>query len=181
MRVRPLGGTPRTTACHPRADGAPGRRDAGRRRPRGRACEPRGPEPPRRIDQCEAARDIREAFGPEEKFLNFLEASDEDAAFAAASTRLLTRIGLGATIAQHCPMREVSLVPERPLREVIVPAAEDRSTEVQAGEHLIDTSTFKLHRLPTSRPSRATTPEGSCLPIRPARGHHPSPRGRTGS
>ena len=43
------------------------------------------------IDQCEAARDIREGFGPEkaigyligEKFLNFLEASDRHPEFAA--------------------------------------------------------------------------------------------------
>jgi hypothetical protein len=52
------------------------------------------------IDQCEAARDIRDAFGLEkaigyligEKFLNFLEASDEDAAFAAELPRFVEEI-----------------------------------------------------------------------------------------
>jgi hypothetical protein len=52
------------------------------------------------IDQCEAARDIRDAFGPEkaigyligEKFLNYLEASDEDAAFAVKLPRFIEEI-----------------------------------------------------------------------------------------
>jgi hypothetical protein len=52
------------------------------------------------IDQCEAARDIRDAFGSEkaigyligEKFLNFLEASDEDAAFATELPRFVEEI-----------------------------------------------------------------------------------------
>jgi hypothetical protein len=52
------------------------------------------------IDQCEAARDIRDAFGPEkaigyligEKFLNFLEASDQNPAFATEVPRFVQEI-----------------------------------------------------------------------------------------
>jgi len=52
------------------------------------------------IDQCEAARDIREVFGLEkalgyligEKFLNFLEAADEDPAFAGELPRFVEEI-----------------------------------------------------------------------------------------
>ena len=52
------------------------------------------------IDQCEAARDIREGFGPEkaigyligEKFLNFLEASDRHPEFAAELPRFVEEI-----------------------------------------------------------------------------------------
>lgn len=52
------------------------------------------------IDQCEAARDIRERFGLDkalgyligEKFLNFLEASDQDADFAAEMPRFVNEI-----------------------------------------------------------------------------------------
>lgn len=52
------------------------------------------------IEQCEAARDIREAFGPQkalgyligEKLLNFLRAADEDAAFAAELPRFVAEI-----------------------------------------------------------------------------------------
>ncbi len=50
--------------------------------------------------QCEAARDIREGFGPEkaigyligEKFLNFLEAADDDPDFAAEVPRFVEAI-----------------------------------------------------------------------------------------
>ena len=52
------------------------------------------------IDQCEAARDIREGFGLEkaigyligEKFLNFLEASDRHPEFAAKLPRFVEEI-----------------------------------------------------------------------------------------
>ena len=52
------------------------------------------------IDQCEAARDIREGFGLEkaigyligEKFLNFLEASDRHPEFAAELPRFVEEI-----------------------------------------------------------------------------------------
>ena len=52
------------------------------------------------IEQCEAARDIREAFGLQkalgyligEKFLNFLRAADEDAAFAGELPRFAEEI-----------------------------------------------------------------------------------------
>lgn len=52
------------------------------------------------IDQCEAARDIREAFGLEkalgyligEKLLNFVEAADQDPDFAAELPAFLEEI-----------------------------------------------------------------------------------------
>jgi hypothetical protein len=52
------------------------------------------------IDQCEAARDIREAFGVEkalgyligEKFLNFLQAADQDPDFAGEVTAFVEEI-----------------------------------------------------------------------------------------
>jgi len=54
------------------------------------------------IDQCEAARDIREAFGLQkalsyligEKLLNFLRAADEDPAFAGELPRFVAKITL---------------------------------------------------------------------------------------
>ena len=52
------------------------------------------------IEQCEAARDIREAFGLQkalgyligEKLLNFLRAADEDPAFAGELPRFVAEI-----------------------------------------------------------------------------------------
>jgi len=52
------------------------------------------------IEQCEAARDIREAFGLEkaigylvgEKLLNFLEVSDEDPEFAGELSRFVEEV-----------------------------------------------------------------------------------------
>ena len=52
------------------------------------------------IEQCEAARDIREAFGLQkalgyligEKLLNFLRAADEDPAFAGELPRIVAEI-----------------------------------------------------------------------------------------
>ena len=52
------------------------------------------------IDQCEAARDIREAFGVQkalgyligEKLLNFLRAADQDHAFAGEVPRFVEEI-----------------------------------------------------------------------------------------
>ena len=52
------------------------------------------------IDQCEAARDIREAFGLQkalgyligEKLLNFLRAAEEDAAFAGEVPSFIAEI-----------------------------------------------------------------------------------------
>lgn len=52
------------------------------------------------VNQCDAARDIREAFGLEkalgyligEKFLNFLRAADQDPAFAGAVPRFVAEI-----------------------------------------------------------------------------------------
>jgi NAD(P)H-flavin reductase len=52
------------------------------------------------VEQCEAARDIRDAFGPQkalgyligEKFLNFLEAAEQDAAFACEVPRFVEEI-----------------------------------------------------------------------------------------
>ena len=61
------------------------------------------------IEQCEAARDIREAFGLQkalgyligENLLNFLRADDEDPAFAGELPRFVEEIKLAAAI--HCP------------------------------------------------------------------------------
>lgn len=52
------------------------------------------------IEQCEAAKDIREAFGLQkalgyligEKFLNFLQVADQDQAFAAELPRFVEMI-----------------------------------------------------------------------------------------
>jgi hypothetical protein len=52
------------------------------------------------IDQCEAARDIRESFGPDkalgylvgEKLINFLRAADQDPAFAGEVPRFVEEI-----------------------------------------------------------------------------------------
>jgi hypothetical protein len=97
------------------------------------------------IEQCEAARDIREGFGVQkalgyligEKFLNFLEAAEQDAAFAgevprfadeikrifdrAEIERYLTtvrRVGALGHVASdevYEEMREAGAVPENPV------------------------------------------------------------------